>query len=463
MDDQPATLSLDDLGRLLKRMSNAPQPVAQRRARRRRPDLVGFETHPLYREMELQRSFAALARIQDPYYRTHETRAGAATIIDGRALTNFASYDYLGLNGHPEVVAAVEAAVRAFGASVSASRITAGERAVHRELEASLAGVYRADDAVVFVSGHAGALSTLATLAGPKDLIVYDALSHNCVTVGAKLSGAARRSFPHNDLDALDALLASERDRFERVLIVTEGLFSMDGDMPDLRGLVAIKDEYSAILMVDDAHGLGVLGARGLGVFEAQGIDPGAIDVWLGTLSKALVSCGGYVAGSRAAIDLLKHHAPGLVYSVGMPAPAAAAAKTALELMLREPDRVVRLQENARLFHARAKAVGLDVGASAGAAVAPVLVGETLRALALAERLLARGINAFPIIPPGVPDGSARLRFFINADHTPEQIEAAVVATAEELAQVADVSAANLLARAQASGFAPGSAPRGGA
>lgn len=452
MDDQQATLSHDDLGRLLDRMSGSPQTVARRKARRRRPDLVGFETHALYREMELQRSFAALARIQDPYYRAHEGRAGAATIIDGCAFANFASYDYLGLNGHPAVAAAVEVAVRTFGASVSASRITAGERAIHRELEASLADIYQADDAVVFVSGHAGAVSTLATLAGPKDLIVYDALSHNCVTVGAKLSGAARRSFPHNDLDALDALLASERDRFERVLIVTEGLFSMDGDEPDLRGLVAIKEEYSAILMVDDAHGLGVLGARGLGVFEAQQVDPGAVDLWLGTLSKALVSCGGYVAGSRAAIDLLKHHAPGLVYSVGMPAPAAAAAKTALGIMLREPDRVARLQENARLFHVRAKAAGLDLGSSVGAAIAPVLVGETLRALALAERLLARGVNAFPIIPPGVPDGAARLRFFISADHTSAQIEAAVAATAQELAQVADVSAAGLLAQARMPG-----------
>ena len=451
MDGNFAPLSGADLGSLLDRMSvasaAAPVPALAVEARRRRPELTRFETHPLYRQMELQRAMAGFALVRDPYYRTHDVRAGATTVIDGRAMVNFASYDYLGLNGHPDVIAAVESAVRTFGSSVSASRITAGERSVHRALETALATLYGAEDAVVFVSGHAGAVSTLATLIGPKDLIVHDSLSHNCLVVGAKLSGAARRSFPHNDLDALDALLDAERDRFERVMIVTEGLFSMDGDMPDLQRLIALKEEYSAILMVDDAHGLGVLGDCGRGVFEAQGVDPCSVDLWLGTLSKTLVSCGGYVAGSRSVVDLLKHHAPSIVYSVGMPATAAAAAKAALDVMLREPDRVARLRENGQRFHTLAKVAGLDFGASIGAAIAPVYVGETVRALALAERLLARGINAFPIIPPGVPDGTARLRFFISADHTAEQIEAAVIATAEESANVADLSAASVMSR----------------
>ncbi|MDP2355763.1 MAG: aminotransferase class I/II-fold pyridoxal phosphate-dependent enzyme [Beijerinckiaceae bacterium] len=450
MDDTYAPLSGNDLGSLLQRMSVASSAAIAPAPRRLRPEFTKFETHPLYREMQLQRSLAEFALIQNPYYRMHEVRAGATTVIDGRSLVNFASYDYLGLNGHPHVIEAVETAVRTFGMSVSASRITAGERAIHRELEASLAGLYGAEDAIVFVSGHAGAVSTLATLLGPKDLIVYDALSHNCVVVGAKLSGAARRSFPHNDFDALEELLDEERERFERVLIVTEGLFSMDGDMPDLQRLIALKEAHSAVLMVDDAHGLGVLGKCGKGVFEAQGIDPRSVDLWLGTLSKTLVSCGGYVTGSRAVVDLLKFHAPGMVYSVGMSAPAAAAAKAALDVMVAEPSRVARLQKNSLLFHTRAKAAGLDCGASCGAAIVPVYVGETVRALALAERLLARGFNAFPIIPPGVPDGSARLRFFLTANHTTDHIEAAVAVTAEEAANVAGLSAATILSRVKA-------------
>jgi len=312
--------------------------------------------------MQVHRAFADFAGLQSPYYRPHEAMAGAHSKVDGRDVVNFASYDYLALNGRPEVLAAAEAATWTFGTSVSASRMTAGERAVHRELEAALASLYQAEDAIAFVSGHAGAVSTIGTLFGPKDLIVHDALSHNCVYVGATLSSAARRSFPHNDLDALEAILAVERDRFERVLIVTEGLFSMDGDMPDLARLVALKDAYSAVLMIDEAHALGVLGARGRGLFEEQGVDPRAVDLWFGTLSKALVSCGGYVAGSKIVIDLLKHHAPGFVYSVGMPAAMAAAASAALGVMLREPQRVQTLRRNSQLFHASARAAGLDVG-----------------------------------------------------------------------------------------------------
>lgn len=444
MDDARDPLSDHELAGLLGRMSGA-SPVAPARPRRS-PVRTSFETHPLRKEIEMQRAFGAMARLQNPYYREFQTKAGATTVLAGAALVNFASYDYLGLNGHPETLEAAARAARDFGTSVSASRITSGERPVHRALERALADVYEADDAVAFVSGHAGAVSTLATLMGPKDLILHDALSHNCLTLGAKLSGAARRAFPHNDLDALEDILIAERERFERVLIVTEGLFSMDGDAPDLARLVALKERHGAILMVDDAHGLGVLGARGLGVFEAQGVDPRAVDLWFGTLSKALASCGGYVAGSEAAIDILRYHAPGLVYSVGMSAPAAAAAKTALELMLREPERVARLQANSLRFHARARAAGLDVGSSLGAGVLPVLVGDTVRTLMLSERMIARGFNAFPIIPPGVPDGAARLRFFITASHSPEQIDAAVAATAEECAALADVNAISLLA-----------------
>jgi 7-keto-8-aminopelargonate synthetase-like enzyme len=203
----------------------------------------------------------------------------------------------------------------------------------------------------------------------------------------------------------------------------------MDGDMPDLARLVALKEAYSAILMVDEAHAVGVLGAGGRGVFEEQGVDPRSVDLWFGTLSKTLVSCGGYVAGSAAAIDLLKHHAPGFVYSVGMPPAAAAAASAALRIMLREPARVQKLRANSHLFHTCAHAAGLIVGSSVGAGVIPVMVGDPVRTLEVAEFLLARGVNAFPVLPPGLPEGTSRLRFFISAGHEAEQIEMAVAVT----------------------------------
>jgi 8-amino-7-oxononanoate synthase len=349
---------------------------------------------------------------------------------------NFASYDYLGFNGRSEITKAVAEAAETWGTSVSASRITAGERRFHRDLERAIADIYDAEDSLVFVSGHATAISTIAALLGPKDLILHDVLIHNCVVVGAQLCGATRRAFPHNDMKTLSEIIAATRDRFERVLIVAEGLYSMDGDGPDLARLADIKDQFDCWLMVDDAHALGVLGKTGRGIFEMADVDPKRVDIWLGTLSKTLVSCGGYIAGNRALVDYLKLAAPGMVYSVGLPAPAAVAALTAIGLMRREPERVERLQTNGHLFLRKAGEAGLDVGTSWGYAVTPVILGDSLRTVLLAERLLNRGYNVFPIVPPAVPERSARLRFFICAEHTREDIEGAVAATREELTRI---------------------------
>lgn len=429
-----------DLLATMRRSGSGAMPA--RRAEPAKPAYdVAFETLPVYQQMLFQRQFAEFAGFSDPYYRLHGEKAGARSTIEGMPVLNFASYDYLGLNGHPEILAAAEAAMREFGTSVSASRISAGERQAHRDLEAALAANYEADDCVVFNSGHATAISTLATLVGPKDLILHDSVIHNSIVVGAQLSGATRRNFAHNDLDNLDAILSIDRGHFNRVLIISEGLFSMDGDGPDLARLVEIKEKHGAWLLMDDAHGLGVLGRTGRGIFEAQGVDPRRVDIWFGTLSKSLVCCGGYIAGSKVLVDILKHAAPGFVYSVGMPAGNAVASTKALEIMNREPERVARLQENSALFHRTAREAGLDVAESWGVGVIPVIVGETIRTVLLAETLLGkRGINAFPILPPGVPEKSARLRFFINATHTPEEIRQAVAATAEELGALADVS-----------------------
>jgi 8-amino-7-oxononanoate synthase len=397
---------------------------------------MSFESLPAYQHLRSQRALADALGINFPFYRTHDVKAGAQSVIAGQKVVNFASYDYLGLNGHPEITAAVAAAAAAWGTSVSASRITAGERDFHRELERALADIYEAEASLVFVSGHATAVSTIAALLGPKDLILHDSLIHNCVVVGAQLCGATRRSFAHNDLGALADILATTRDRFDRVLIVSEGLYSMDGDGPDLARLVDIKEQFGCWLMVDDAHALGILGKTGRGIFEMANVDPKRVDIWLGTLSKSLVSCGGYVAGNRTLIDYLKLTAPGMVYSVGLPAPASIAALTAIKLMQREPERVARLQANGQLFLRRAREAGLDVGTSWGYAVVPIILGESLRTIMLADRLLKRGYNAFPIIPPGVPEQSARLRFFISSEHSTADIEGAVAATREELTKL---------------------------
>lgn len=399
-------------------------------------DALDFETLPGYRELKLQRSMAAVAGLENPFFHLHETGAGATTQIGGRSFTNFSSYDYLGLNSHPKVRAAAHAALDAFGASASASRVVAGERPVHRTLERALARHYGQEDSVAFVSGHATNVATIGAILGPKDLIVHDSLAHNSILAGAILSGAERRSFPHNDFAALDALLSSLRPQFERALIVVEGLYSMDGDVPDLPALIDVKSRRGAWLMVDDAHGLGVLGPRGFGLFEHAGIDPRCVDIWMGTLSKTLAGCGGFIAAATTLVEYLKCMSGGFVYSVGLSPPLAAAAAAALSVLHDEPARVERLHRLSRLFFEEANAAGLNTGTSAGLAIIPVILGNSVLAVALSQKLFERGINVQPIIHPAVPERAARLRFFLTSEHDEDQIRGAVRTIAESMREL---------------------------
>lgn len=422
----------------MRRTGTAAQADRGAEARPQKSFDTSFESLPGFKSLKTQRAFGDMLGIGNPFYRQHDARAGAATTIGNHRLLNFASYDYLGLNGHPEITEAVDKAAREWGTSVSASRITAGERPFHREFEAELADIYDSEDCLLFVSGHATNISAIAALVGPKDVILHDQLAHNSIVVGAELSRAHRRLFKHNDLDDLAAILEASREQYERCLIITEGHFSMDGDGPDLKRLIELKERWGAWLMVDEAHSLGVLGATGRGLHELAGIDGGKVDIWMGTLSKTLVGCGGYIAGPRALIDYLKFQAPGMVYSVGLSAPATLASLTALRIMKREPQRVAKLRANGKLLVDLARAKGLDVGESWGYSVTPVIIGDSLRTVMLADRLFQRGINAFPIIPPGVPEKSARLRFFLSSAHEPEDIETAVTAVSEELSRLVD-------------------------
>jgi 8-amino-7-oxononanoate synthase len=349
--------------------------------------------------------------------------AGATTRIAGREYINFSNYNYLGLAGHPAVGQAAKEAIDRYGTSASASRLVAGERPVQRELEEALAALYETEDCVVFVSGHATNVSTIGCLFGPKDLVIHDSLIHNSVLEGIRLSGAARRSFAHNDPAAIDRILAEIRGRFERALIVVEGLYSMDGDIPDLPALIDIKRRRQAFLMVDEAHALGVLGKTGRGAREHFGVAGKDVDIWMGTLSKTLAGCGGFIAGERALVEHLKYAAPGFVYSVGMSPPLAAASLEALRLMLREPERVERLRDRARRFLHRMRSAGIDTGYAQGHAVVPVITGSSLQAARLSNRLFEASINVQPIIYPAVEEKSARLRFFLSATHTDEEIE----------------------------------------
>ena len=397
-------------------------------------DMAGLE---FYRQMQIIRSASETLGISNPFFRAHDGMASAETEIGGRRYINYSSYNYLGLNGDPRVSGAAKAAIDRYGTSVSASRLVAGERPLHQELEARLAAVHGTEDCVIFVSGHATNVTVIGHLLGRNDLILHDALIHNSVLQGAQLAGARRLGFPHNDAAAAEKLLAEQRGRFGRVLIVIEGHYSMDGDVPDVPAFSALARRFDAWLMVDEAHSLGVLGERGRGVAEHFGLDGAAVDFWMGTLSKTLAGAGGYIAAKRDLVEYLKFSAPGFVYSVGMSPPLAAAAIAALAIMEAEPERVARLNENAQLFLRLAKAAGLDTGRSEGRAIVPIITGSSIAAGRLSEAMFRRGVNVQPILYPAVPDRSARLRFFLSSDHTASQIEETVAILLEETARLA--------------------------
>jgi 8-amino-7-oxononanoate synthase len=391
-----------------------------------------FHLHPGYQQLRVINDAAEKLGIGNPYFKVHDGIAGITTRIGGREFVNFASYNYLGLSGDPRVSQAAKEAIDAYGTSVSASRLVAGERSVHRELERAIAAVYGAEDAVVFVSGHATNVTVIGHLFGPRDLILHDSLIHNSVLQGIRLSGAHRLPYRHGDWAALDAILADQRRRFERVLIVTEGLFSMDGDYPDLPRFVDLKRRYRVLLMVDEAHSLGVMGATGLGIGEHFDLPGDSVDIWMGTLSKTLASCGGFIAGDTALVEHLKFLASGFLYSVGMAPPVAAAALAALKCMRAEPQRVAALQHRGMLFKNSARAAGIDVGSCAGLAIVPALTGSSARAVRLSHALFERGIHVQPILYPAVPEKAARLRFFLNCGHTEDQILETVRALKQE-------------------------------
>jgi 8-amino-7-oxononanoate synthase len=385
-----------------------------------------FDRFPGYERLLVPQAAGKRLGLANPFFRVHEGVASATTQIEGRSFINFSNYNYLGLAGHPKVNRAARDAIERYGTSASASRLVAGERPVVRDLEAALAQFYEVEDCVAFVSGHATNVTTIGYLFGPKDLVIHDALIHNSVLEGIKLSGAARRSFPHNDAAALDAILGEIRGQFERTLIVVEGLYSMDGDIPDLPRFIDIKTRHQAFLMVDEAHSLGVLGETGKGIREHFGLAGTVVDIWMGTLSKSLAGCGGFIAGERALVEHLKYAAPGFLYSVGMSPPLAAASLEALRIMQAEPDRVARLRERSSQLLELASTHGIDTGLSQGFAVVPALIKNSLKAVKISNVLFGHGINVQPIIYPAVEERAARLRLFVSCLHTEAQLRVTV-------------------------------------
>ncbi len=384
---------------------------------------------------------AKLMGIRNPYFQVHEGIARDTTVVQGREMLHFSSYNYLGYSGDPRVTEVVCEAVTAYGTSVSASRVASGERPFHHELERELADAQQLDDSLVFSAGHMTNVNVVGHVMQPGDLILHDAFAHDSLLQGAKLSGAGRRSFRHEDPDHLEQLLKELRGSHKKVMILIEGVYSMDGDICQLPRYVEIKKKYGCLLMVDEAHSFGVVGKTGRGVGEywqdLEGLVPSDVDLWMGTLSKSLSSCGGWIAGSAAMIRYLRYTAPGFVFSAGITPANATAALTSLRLMLAEPERVEKLQANARFFVDELQARGIDTGpALGGSAVVPTITGNSMHALMLSERLQDQGINVQPIVYPAVADDAARLRFFLSYTHSREQLLHTAIAVSDTLGKL---------------------------
>jgi 8-amino-7-oxononanoate synthase len=415
-----------------------PPPVAMPAPAAARADESTYriEQFPEVQELEQRLALAAAFGLKNPYFNVHERVTNDTSVIGGRTVINWSSYNYLGLSGDPHVTRSAQAAVERYGTSVSASRVASGEKPLHRELEQELASFLGCEDAMAAVSGHGVFVTVIGHLLQAGDLILHDSLAHDCILGGSKLSGAKRRPFPHNDFAALEKQLAQLRSHYRRVLIAVEGVYSMDGDIAPLPEVIELKKRYGALLLVDEAHSIGVLGKTGRGVGEHYGVERTDVDLWMGTMSKSLASCGGYVAGSKALVQYLKYTVPGFVYSVGISPANAAAALESLRQIQAHPEKVARLQERSALFLALAREKGIDTGFAAGSAVIPAILGNSLHSLQLSDALRQRGINVQPILYPAVEETAARLRFFVTATHTEQQIRETIEVLAEEIARI---------------------------
>jgi 8-amino-7-oxononanoate synthase len=372
------------------------------------------------------------AGLEVPFLRANERVRNRTARIHGRDCVSFTSFDYLGLAGHPDVTRAAKDAIDRFGCSASASRMVGGNNTILDELDAELARFIGTERAVVFPCGYGTNASVFNHLFGEGDLILYDELAHNSIMQGANASKAGKRSFRHNDAAQLDGLLRDLRSSYRRIVVAIEGVYSMDGDYPDLPRFIEVKKRHDALLYVDEAHSLGTMGPYGKGICDFFGVDPSEGDLWMGTISKALGAGGGYLAGRDRLIRYLGYTTPAFVFSTACSPPNAAAALEGLRVIQREPWRVTRLRERSELFLKLAADAGLDTGTSCDTPVIPVIVGSSTLAIHVSQELLERGINAQPILYPAVRESAARVRFFLTAEHTEDQI----VRTVETLADV---------------------------
>jgi 8-amino-7-oxononanoate synthase len=395
-----------------------------------------FEKSDAYSEFQQRERMLFNGQAKSPFFTVHKSINNDQTVIDDACYINFSCNNFLGLSGNPQVTQAAQVAIDRYGSSVSASRLVSGERPLHQELEQAIADWLEVEAALVFVSAASTNVSVIGHLFGQNDLILYDELSHNSLLQGIKLSHADSQPFQHNDFADLDRILTNKRRFYEKVLIFVEGLYSMDGDLPDLPSCIALKKKHKTWLMVDECLSIGTIGATGRGIGEHAGVKRDDVDIWMGGISKAFASCGGYIAGKRALIHYLKYTTPGFIYTTGISPANAAAALKALQVLQQQPSLVTQLRERVALFMKLARQEALDIGNSQGGPIVPVIIGNPSHCIKLYMALFSKRINVQPIVFPAVAANAARLRFSFNATHTEEQVRYTVATVAQAVRKI---------------------------
>jgi glycine C-acetyltransferase len=389
----------------------------------RKSDLIDARARRLFESTALFCSLDAY-----PFQVPLQGKSGPQVQADGHSMLMLSSYDYLGLIGDPRVDAAAIEAVKKYGTGTGGVRLLTGTIDLHREMEKELAAFRGTEEVISFSSGYLANLAVISALLGPADRVIADAFSHRSLIDACRLAGVQVQRYRHNDMESLRKELEAPNDA-NRTLIVSDGVFSMDGDICKLPEIIAIKKEYGAFLLIDDSHAFGVLGKNGRGTNEHFGIRADEVDIWTSSLAKAIPSNGGFVAVSRDLAILLQHAAAPFIFSAALCPAAVAAVRESVLILSKEPERVARTCRNAELLRNGLKSLGYDVGLSE-TAIVPVILGDERPTAMLARRLRDFCILTTPVVFPAVPLGSARLRLCATAAQTPAQIEFALDAFA---------------------------------
>jgi 8-amino-7-oxononanoate synthase len=359
-----------------------------------------------------------------PFQIPLEGRTGPEVKADGQSMLMLSSYDYLGLIGDPRIDDAAIKAILKYGTGTGGARLLTGTTDQHLRMERDLAAFRRTEAAITFSSGYAANVAVIGALLGPADRVIMDALCHRSLTDACRFAGVQLQRFQHNDVESLQQEIENGPPA-NRTLIITDGVFSMDGDICRLPEILAIKKKFGCYLLVDDAHATGVLGAHGRGVDEHFGIAASEVDIWTGSLAKAIPSTGGFVAGSQELAIFLQHAASPYIFSAALSPASVAAIREGLSILVQEPERVARIEQNASFLRCGLKKLGYDTGLSE-TAVIPVILKDEVRTALFARKLRDYGILAAPVLFPAVPQGSARLRLCVTAAHTQAHLEFAL-------------------------------------